>query len=268
MKKLRELMDRHMVFGIVLLVLGNLILMTIIEASTSYLVSELHPLFSIVPGIVTALIILLIFDLFYKKEFLGCVKGGRPREGIAPAAIMLIYYFYIMIQTLVFGTLGAPTAASLGMAVMAGAVEEAIFRGVLVSYMLKIKKEQKDIITVLVISAVLFGMAHSMNIFMGAAVGITVMQVLGTIGMGALFAAAYIRSGNIIISMVIHGLTDFLCFLDISAVGEGGIMIEKVTVWSFVDVALCALLFCLAIYLVRPAKREEICAMWDAKWNR
>ena len=268
MKTLRKWMDRHMVIGILLLLAGNMILMTIAESITTWFVSELPAIFCILPGIVTALVILFIFGRFYKKEFLGCVRGGRPKEGIAPAGIMLIYYVFIMLQTLITGKLGAPTAASVGMAVMAGAVEESIFRGVLVSYMLKIRREQKDIVSVLIISAVLFGLAHSMNIFMGAAVGITVMQVLGTIGMGALFAAAYIRSGNIIISMVIHGLTDFLCFLDVSAVGEGGIMIEKVTVWSFADVALCAALFGLALYLVRPAKREEICVMWHSKWNK
>ena len=59
---------------------------------------------------------------------------------------------------------------------------------------------------------------------------------------------------------------DIVAFLDISTVSEG-IMTRGVRLDDLPDLLLAVILGCVGLWLVRPAKRGEILAVWRAKWQ-
>jgi len=215
-----------------------------------------------------AIVALLVFDLIFKGEFIGFVKGGDTKTGLRICTFMLIYYAYLMIQTIFFGEFQSPGLQSLATSCAAGIGEEALFRGYLISYWFKNKNSAKNIPIMAILCSVLFGLTHAANIFGGAPVSITIVQVIGTIGIGMLLTAIYIRSGNIIIPMITHLLTDFICFMDKSQATSEGIMVANVSFINYVDIVMCLILFGIGLYLIRPSKRDEIVALWNKKWNK
>ena len=71
--------------------------------------------------------------------------------------------------------------------------------------------------------------------------------------------------------MVLHTLNDLGKFLFVDVVAEGGSVTEEITYSAADVISLVVSLIVylgIALYLVRPSKRGEICAIWDKKWNK
>lgn len=266
-KKARKhsFLDKHVIAGSILL------MMWVMGAAQSVFGS----LAKVIPGMpedlciaLGALVLLGIHTLWFRPDYEGSLRGGKPALGFRLAATMSVYYIYLLVQTFTVGQFRVPTLTAVWTSVMAGVVEETAFRALPVSLMMRKWRDASKIPTVLIVSSVCFGMIHAMNVFGGAPVGITIIQVIGAGCMGVLFTAVYLRCGNILPVMIMHGLTDFLCFMDASQATEDGLMIAEVGFINYLDVFFCAILVVIAVYLVRPAKRGEILALWDKKWNR
>ena len=56
--------------------------------------------------------------------------------------------------------------------------------------------------------------------------------------------------------------------MDATQVAENGIMKASLSIENFLDLGVCIALAAIGIYLIRPAKRAEIIAVWDKKWKR
>lgn len=217
--------------------------------------------------VIGALVVLGIHYLWFKPEYEGSFKGGNIAIGFKLAAFMCIYYVYIVIQTLVWGEFHLPAITGVYTAIMAGVLEETAFRALPISLMMRNWKEEKKIPVIVTISSVCFGILHAMNAFGGAPLPITTVQVIGAGLMGVLFSAVYLRCGNILPVMIMHGLTDYICFMDATQIAENGIMKASLSIENFLDLGVCVALAALGIYLIRPAKRAEIIAVWDKKWK-
>jgi membrane protease YdiL (CAAX protease family) len=96
----------------------------------------------------------------------------------------------------------------LGVMLLLGFVEEGIFRGVLF-YGLSTKLT--PLFTVLV-SALIFGLFHFVNLFTGAEFIATIYQVIHAFAMGFLYASLRLKIGAIWPLMILHGLWDFSLF--------------------------------------------------------
>jgi len=261
--KQHKILDKNVTLGeILLVVLG-------------YLITSITSAFGLTNGVAIRLlsaaggvIALFVFKRIFKGEFLGFIKGGDTKLGIRLAAFFLIYYTYIVIQTLTIGELDSPGLIGLSASIAAGVWEEAVFRGYLVTYLFRHKNNEKFVPWILVISSIVFGLTHGANAFGGAPIDITILQVVGTIGIGGLLAAVYMRSGNIVIVMIAHGLTDYLAFMDRSQTSADGLMTSHISFINYVDLFVCACLIAIGFYLIRPEKRAEIVALWNKKWMR
>lgn len=269
--KTHKVLDKNIVFGTILILLLGVIVSSVFTevlmagfAAAGITDRAVKLLLTGLGGIAA----LLVFRLVFKGEFLGFVRGGDSKTGLRLAAFYLIYYAFLMIQTIFFGQYQTPRIIVLAISFEAGVYEEAIFRGYLVSFLLRRKNEEKYIPWILIASAVPFGLVHLLNTLAGAPVDITILQAIGSIGIGAFLAAVYIRSGNIIIVMAAHALNDIIALLDKTQMTQSGVMTATVSFINYVDIAICIGLFVLSLYLVRPAKRKEIVELWNKKWLR
>lgn len=65
---------------------------------------------------------------------------------------------------------------------------------------------------------------------------------------------------------MLHTLHDIVAFLDIGTVSDG-IMTKGPRLDDLPDLLLCVILGCVGFWLVRPARRGEILAIWREKWK-
>ena len=107
--------------------------------------------------------------------------------------------------------------------VCVGLFEECVFRGILF-YLLAsyFPKNKQGIIQTVVVSSLLFGGAHLWNIFAGANVGATLLQVGYTILTGGLFVFAFIQTKNVLVPAFVHATYNF-CGLLFEIPERGGL---------------------------------------------
>jgi membrane protease YdiL (CAAX protease family) len=112
-----------------------------------------------------------------------------------------------------------------------GLFEECIFRGIIFAVLAGcFSQDKKGFIQTYLVSSFIFGGAHLFNVFAGAGIGATVLQVAYTILTGGLFAFCLIKTKNILCCAFIHALYNF-CGLLLSAQGLGtGIVFDMGTV--------------------------------------
>ena len=261
-----KFLDKHTILGSILLMGWGLFISSIIFGGIGGVLEKIH-IPEEITIIIGAFVALLIHHWWFKPEYEGSLKGGNLKLGFKLASLMCIYYAFLIIQMLVWGEFRIPSVTSTLTAILAGTVEETVFRALPVSLMMRNWKGAK-IPVVIAVSAICFGLTHGSNVLMGASIPMTVFQVLATCLMGVAFAAVYIRCGNILPVMIMHGLTDYICFMDAAQASENGVMIANLQVNNFIDLVVCVIMAAIGLYLVRPAKHEEIKSLWDKKWNR
>lgn len=233
----------------------------ILQAVTSS--RELYPL-GVVPG---AVLVLAIHKRWFYPEFEGNLQGGKPALGFRLGLFILIAWAMLPINMLRHPeSFGPPTLANLCLALMAGFGEETAFRGLPLSYLMRQRKGERKIPAALLLTSVLFSLMHLGNLFGGASISITVLQLVSSLCAGLFLGAIYLRGGNLWPCIVVHTLHDIVAFLDISTVSDG-IMARSFQLNDLPDLLLAFVLGGVAIWLVRPAKRDEILAIWRGKWQ-
>ena len=136
-----------------------------------------------------------------------------------------------------------------------GAMEELIFRGLFQPMFLDAFKDKKHgtLIAVAVNSA-LFGLWHLANLFSGASIGPTLLQVCYSFLIGAMLSAVFIRVGNVIPCILLHAIFNFGGFI-VPTLGSG--LFQDVVFWVLTAVVgvLCAAH--VLYYLLRRDKEKE-----------
>ena len=93
---------------------------------------------------------------------------------------------------------------------MIGVFEELAFRGVLFPVLLETRRDSKKrIFQTAVVSSCLFGLIHLVNLLEGAGVGATVLQVGYSFLIGGMCTIVLLKTGNLIYSILLHGIYDF-----------------------------------------------------------
>lgn len=88
--------------------------------------------------------------------------------------------------------------------------EEIIFRGILLILLLqKLPKNKKGMYMAIIISSLIFGVSHLINLFDGAVLSDTLLQVAYSFLMGLLWATVYVKSKNIWIVILLHASYNF-----------------------------------------------------------
>ena len=159
-------------------------------------------------------IALVLMNRFYKKS--GDAEGFKNafRVKISWKVYLLLcpLYIYILLPLLKMNA-GTFTTAVLGMfcinalqQIGTGYFEESVYRGLVMKGLLVHRTDtlKHRIITVL-ISGGIFGLSHLPNIALGEN---PLVQVPATMLIGIFWAAIYMCSGNLTLSMCLHALSD------------------------------------------------------------
>lgn len=142
---------------------------------------------------------------------------------------------------------------------LVGLNEELVMRGAVLHLFLdKFGNTGKGVMVSAIASSVIFGAAHLLNIRSGVSVSSAVVQALQATLLGVLFAAIYLRTGNIWITVIAHALTDFAALAASGLFGVGD-MIDGINAISWLNLVVTVPVFLIpTVILLRPSKLEEI----------
>lgn len=235
--------------------------------ATVFNINETEPMAFIVV-IVTTLIIAALY--IYKFKFKTMFALSNFKLGII---LVLPFVLFILANFLDSDLIIPPTLTLLGLCVLKGLApglsEEIIFRGIFVSYMMKVFKSPKKIIGAALIPAVLFGLIHVANVFVGAPLDVSIFQAVYAFGVGVLFSAVYLRTGNLWVPIIMHTIADFVAFCHASmmegmGVLSGSLVLDLPTVYMLIVIVI---VIAFGLYYIRPAKHDEILELWEEKWS-
>ena len=159
----------------------------------------------VIVGIITALAIITI-----RKLKLQAISGLVNHNYSNYWMLLLPFVFpgilfFINLRADCFG-MDLSFFISLALTLVLGLWEELVFRGIIFSYLLK--KHKKSFHIPILISSLVFGIGHSINVSMSSPVSV-LNQVIYAIFMGLLFAALLVRTRNIWLCGLMHGLLNF-----------------------------------------------------------
>jgi len=91
-----------------------------------------------------------------------------------------------------------------------GVFEELLFRGIIFGVLAeRFSKNKRGLIKSYVLSSVIFGGMHLLNLFTGTSVGATLLQVCYSTLTGGLFGYALLKSKNVLIPAFVHAVYNF-----------------------------------------------------------
>lgn len=270
-KRVHKFFDKFTIPGALVLMIGGFVLCQLIGSAVAFPITMLtkQPTICSAIGIVLATpLVLWAYKFWFRPEFEGNLTGGDMKTGLKISLFLIPYWLLDVPVGFIFGSakFGAPTLTTVSMALMAGVSEEAAFRGLGISYLMRQWRDAKRIPAAIIFTSVTFGLIHLTNATAGADLGSVINQTIGAAAMGFFFGALCLRSGNLILPMVTHAVHDIIAFLDVSGI-QGGLIVSGVDWISILDTVLTVILGIIGLWLVRPAKQPEIRAMWDKKWS-
>lgn len=251
----------------ILSMLLSIVVSAIIIFSSSDIVSS--PVLGYYVSCVTAVIWLLLFKLWFSPEYKGCFRTEIPYKEIG---VLFIPFAVKCVLSVVFTVVDSgfyfkPTAAALAMALAAGFGEETLVRGLAVPIGMRYLKNKNRAIITAVFTSIIFGAMHMGNATQGASVTMAALQSVAAAFGGVLFCAVFLRTGNILISMFMHALFDWICFVTDPTLKDGIMTNEAITIGLILALALDIAVGIWALYLIRPAMRDKIEEVWDKKWS-
>lgn len=215
-----------------------------------------------------SLFIAFVFWLYFRKEG---YKGILNRNKFFWAFLMMlpvlaVHYTGSFISWGQFGCSGKFVIALLS-ALTPGFTEEMAFRGLGVANFMRRAKTGKDIRVIFWLSSITFGLVHILNITAGGDVFSCVIQSFYAIGIGMIFGAVYLRTGNLWPTIIAHASLDYLEFLRGDLDVSGGVM-TGLGVGDWVTIAACVVGAVVALILMNKKHDEEILALWSKKWGQ
>ena len=178
---------------------------------------------------------------------------------------LAIHYAGSIVSWITLGT-GSAIIALLR-AAAPGFGEEIMFRGLgVANYMRKIRSEGQ-IKVIFWLSSIVFGLIHLGNIFAGGDPKSVVIQAVYAIGVGMLFGAVYLRTGNLWPTILGHWSVDFFELTRVDLSGSGGVM-TGMGIGDWITIVAGAFGAFWALRLMNPKFYGEIMEVWAGKWNR
>ncbi len=134
------------------------------------------------------------------------------------------------------------------LALLVGVTEEVLFRGVLYAALRRF-----GVGRAVIGSALVFGLAHLLNITQGAGLLVTLLQVLYAFALGCAFAAGLEAGGRLLPLIASHAATDLFAFISDGGVANGP---DHTTLVAIITVAYIVVF---GIYTVNTLRRSAGC---------
>ncbi len=221
---------------------------------------------STVLSLLSYIIVLLLYWFGFRKKLNHFFNASGLLKGIFLGSSVLLINAFILIV----GILNHKTYGSMGVALLMGLEpgfsEEIVCRIIPITLVMQNKKRKELILPAVICTSLIFGLGHGLNIFSGADPITTLFQILYASGSGLLFAAIYIKTGNMWITIFLHSLTDMIYYLGADAQLGSGVLTQKSTVSDAIILLIYAVLyFANAFFVFRKSNRSDIIRIWEGK---
>ncbi len=138
-----------------------------------------------------------------------------------------------------------------------GLLEETAFRGViLIILMQRLPKNKRGYLTAILISSLIFGAAHLLNLFNGLSLTNTLLQIGYSFLMGALWSVVFISTENLIFPIMLHASFNFFGLV-LFRIGSVSNRFDTVTIISTTVLAIVSLFFYIFIFVSKTSKEIE-----------
>ena len=219
--------------------------------------------------IILSILVLMYFKFSFRKEYKGSlgISNWDNKLWIAIASIIIVDY----ISVAVFGEFSLSNFSLQGLAFSLGAGlnEEVFYRVIPVALMFRNRNSKENIVKIAIISSVVFGLIHLPNMFLGAEVSTTILQIFTAAVSGIFYVSLFIYTGSVIPPVLMHSLHDLMCLMDPTAGStDGTAAVELSTGVIALEVITIIVKIVIAIYILRPAFRGKIEEIWKDKWNQ
>lgn len=256
----------HPIAAMILLLLWG---MTFYQTIGSIIQFALGETFTGFGAAIGAVIALFIHKAWFSPEF----KGSVGKLEFRAKDVMYVYLGFAAMLILMdlanfFGNGVAFLMASLGTALMAGIGEEMALRVLPMSVMMRDWMDEKHIPFITYSTSILFGLIHFLNMLKGAALSVTLWQFISAVGIGVLFGAIYIRTGNIVLCMILHAIHDMLAFMVVGATDSNGVILQMSAYDAATSIIVGVVGIALGTYLIRKSVRADIIEVWKERWNK
>lgn len=213
-----------------------------------------------------ALLAALLFKLWFSPDFNGCLQKAGLKEGLLMLLpFLVIHYAGSIVSWITLGT-GSAVIALLR-ASAPGFGEEIMFRGLGVANYMRRIQNAGQIRIIFWLSSIVFGLVHLTNILAGGDPVSVVIQAVYAIGVGMLFCAVYLRTGNLWPTILGHWSVDFFELTRVDLSGSGGVMVGMgIGDWITIVAGVFGAFW--ALRLLDPKYNDEILEVWDRKWNK
>lgn len=250
---------------------GNLFLL-IIKIGFLFLVTDF--LINIVPGLMTgavnngkfglsfivemfAVLVIFIIMMMSKNQYVFTEKKEGFFKSIVlglPLLIIAVVVGLTSIPDIFNPSLNLSNLITLMMfCISIGLYEEFLCRGWLLNEFLeKYGRTRKQVIVSIFLSALIFGLMHISNIWIGGqSVFTTIMQIIQATAIGMLFGGIYFRTKNIWAVVFLHGFYDFCVFLSsVNTLKDCHAANETVSIATIIATMVLAGLYLLSTFII------------------
>ena len=216
-----------------------------------------------------AIIALVIHKAWFSPEYKGSIGVPVFRSKDIKYAFIFIAVLIVVLDLLSFvGNEVGFSMVSLGTALMAGIGEEMYARTLPISVMMRDWMDEKHIPFIAYSTAIIFGLIHFINMTGGASLEDTLVQVVIATGLGVMFAALYLRTGNILLCMILHTVHDMLGFMVVGSTDINGVLqgLSSFDVIASFIIGIAG--FIVGTYLIRKSVRADIVNVWKERWSQ
>lgn len=168
---------------------------------------------ALIPGsIIWVLVIMTICYYAIKYRGLSKLRFSKMEKGTGKGLLYFIPLLAIAFSHFTAGFVSEMDIrlflAKLFFTLAIGMAEEIYFRGIILNIWL-----EKGIVKGMLISSVLFGLCHLLNIAGGASIEATVLQICFAFVYGMVFALIFAIGKSIVPCILLHALHDFCSFI-------------------------------------------------------
>lgn len=166
-----------------------------------------------VPRAVVGIVMLFVLALLGYKSILKPITKKLPRALLWSVPCFLVALANFPYSALISGSAVVESSNLIWLFLLKclaiGLMEEVFFRGLVQTVILeRLENHRYRIPLAVIISSAVFGLWHLLNLFYGANVGATMLQVGYSFLIGAMLSVVLIKTENIWLCVLIHALFD------------------------------------------------------------
>lgn len=260
---MHKIMEKPIISYIILFVVFYVLQMTI-ESFLRQALINITPLYGdAISSIISVAVIAIIYILIFKFNKMFSLKNFKL------GFILIIPTFAYALINVFNPGFGAGSVETLIAVILLGfsigLCEEVLFRGILISNLMKLIKNKDKIFIIVIAQALVFGLIHIANAIFGADPVSTLLQVFYAIGLGILFGAIYLRTGNLWAPIISHSVIDIFALVNTST--NGGLLPQMNITNIILSIVVGITAIAIGLYYVRPSKHTKILEVWEEKWT-